>query len=82
MPSRAWMATSSTGAISALTTRATSDPTLCRAVGIEAAAADHDPDPEADDHALDQVVVADHDEGKNLCKIAIINKASLFAQGC
>merc|ERR1739838_416413 len=64
MPSRAWMATSSTGAISALTTHATSDPTLCRAVGIEAAAgaADHDPDPEADDHALDQVVVVDHDE--------------------
>ena len=76
------MATSSTGAISALTTRATSDPTLCRAVGIEAAAgaADHDQDPEADAHALDQVVVVDHDEGKNLCKIAFLNIVP-FAQG-
>ena len=53
-----------TGVISALTMHATSDPTLCRVVGTEAVAADHDPDLEADDRAQDQVV-ADRDEGKN-----------------
>ena len=64
MPSKAWMAMSSTGVICALTMHATSDPTLCRAAGTEAVAADHDPDLEADDRAQDQVV-ADRDEGKN-----------------
>ena len=64
MPSKAWMAMSSTGVICALTMRATSDPTLCRAAGTEAVAADHDPDLEADDRAPDQVV-SDLDEGKN-----------------
>jgi len=61
MPSKAWMAMSLTGVICALTMRATSDPTLCRAAGTEAVAADHDPDLEADGRAQDQVV-ADRDE--------------------
>merc|ERR1712168_1476490 len=62
MPSRAWMAMSSMGVISALTMHATSDQTLCHVAGTEAAVvADHDQDLEADDHVPDQVV-ADQDE--------------------